>query len=379
MQQGRPPPAMTAEFLSAILEWVGDPVFVKDRDFRFVLVNQAFCSLAGRPRDELLGRTDFDLFPKDEAEAFRARDERVFASGEPDQVEETITAIGPRRTIATTKAPLRDEHGQVAFLVGVIHDISRLKQAEESLRQTKEGLERRVEERTAELSAAQDELVRKERFALLGQLAAGLAHQIRNPLASITNAGYLLQRALDSREEPDLSQPLEIILEEAWKADRIISGLLDHARVRSPERQRCRVLSLLDQVLAAHPPPDSVTVQQETTEVPDVSVDVGQTREALGNLVRNALDAMPKGGTLTLQAAAEPGCVVVAVTDTGPGIPVAQQRQLFRPLSTTKPHGLGLGLTTARMLLENQGATIAYVGIPGGGARFEVRLPLATD
>ena len=106
MQQGRPPPAMTAEFLSAILEWVGDPVFVKDRDYRFVLVNQAFCSLTGRPRGELLGRTDFDLFPKDEAEAFRARDERVFASGQPDQVEETITGMGPRRTVATTKAPL---------------------------------------------------------------------------------------------------------------------------------------------------------------------------------------------------------------------------------------------------------------------------------
>lgn len=369
---------MGAEFLGAIVELVAHPIFVKDRQFRFVLLNRAFCEMAGRPRAELLGKTDYDVFPKQEADWFRARDEELFGSGRTvDVAEESITGTsGDRRVIATTKVPLRDGAGQITHLVGIIHDITRLKRAEEGLRQANEELEQRVQERTAALAAAQEELVRKERLALLGQLAGGLAHQIRNPLAAITNAGYLMQKAPGAANDPEIAQSVGIVIEEAWKANRIITGLLDHARVRAADRDSCKATQLVEQALAAYPPPDSVEIVRNYEQVPPVHVDPNQVREALQNLVRNALDAMPKGGALTVEVRREGKMVVVAVADTGPGIAPETQRTLFRPLVTTKPQGLGLGLITARMLVENQGGTIAFVGSEKG-ARFEVQLPLA--
>jgi PAS domain S-box-containing protein len=370
---------MGAEFLAAIVELIAHPIFVKDRQFRFVLLNRAFCEMVGYPREKLLGQTDYDFFPRAESDFFRAKDAEMFASGVTVAVdEESITdAVGTRHVLATTKVPLRDRSGAVTHLVGIIHDISRIKIAEEALRQANERLELRVLERTAALAAAQEELVRKERLALLGQLAGGLAHQIRNPLASITNASYLMQKELNNRDAPELRQPLEIIVEEAWKANRIITGLLDHARERAPHRQTCQVASLVEQALATHPAPDSVTVVRLLDELPPVSADPNQVREALGNLVRNALDAMPDGGTLTLEANQDGKAVVVAVCDTGPGIRPEQERDLFRPLVTTKPQGLGLGLITARMLVENQGGKLSLAKGKGPGARFEVRLPVS--
>jgi PAS domain S-box-containing protein len=364
-----------AGFLAAIVEAVAHPIFVKDRQFRFVVVNRALCEMVGHAREAMLGKTDYDFFPKVESDIFRARDIEMFERGEPVVVdEEGITDVrGGRHVLATTKVPLRDEKGAVTHVVGIIHDISRLKAAEEALRQANERLEQRVQERSAELALAQEELVRKERLALVGQLAGSLAHQIRNPLASITNAGYLMQKALGDRGASDLRQPLEIILEEAWKANRIITGLVDHARVRAPDRQSCKVASLVEQALLAHPAPDSVEIVRDLGEVPPVSVDPNQMREALANLVKNALDAMPQGGTLTLSARRDGEQVLLAVQDTGPGISAELQRTLFRPLVTTKAQGLGLGLTTARMLVENQAGTITFVDAPGG-ARFEVRL-----
>ncbi|HEY3451065.1 MAG TPA: ATP-binding protein [Myxococcales bacterium] len=369
---------MGPDFLGAIFELVAHPIFVKDRQFRWVLFNRAFCEMVGRSRDVLLGKTDYDFFPRQEADWFRARDEQMFASGATvDVAEEFITdASGARHTIATTKAPLRNAAGEVTHLVGIIHDITRLKTAEEALRQVNDQLEKRVQERTAALAAAQEELVRKERLALLGQLAGGLAHQIRNPLAAITNAGYLMQKSPGAQNDAELKQSVSIVIEEAWKANRIITGLLDHARVRAADREICKITQLLDQAVAAHSPPDSVEIVRSIEAVPLVHVDPNQVREALQNLVRNALDAMPQGGTLTLETRREGKMVVVAVADTGPGIPPEQQRTLFRPLVTTKPQGLGLGLITARMLIENQGGNIAFVG-SGKGARFEVQLPVA--
>jgi len=370
-------PGMSAQLLGTILELVAHPVFVEDRRFRWVLLNRAFCELVGYPREALLSKTVHDCFSREEAEWFGARDQELLSTGATVEAQGVVTdAQGLRHVISATKAPLRGPSGEVTHLVGVVQDITALKAAEEALRQANEKLGKRALEPTVALDAAQEELVCKERLALLGQLVGGLAHQIRNPLAAITNAGYLLKKALGSREEPELRQALEIVVEEAWKANRIITGLLDHARVQAAARETCQITEVLDQALAAHPAPDSIRIVRAIESVPPAYVDPHQVREALGNLLRNAIEAMPKGGTLRLEVRREGKKVVVAVGDTGPGIPPEQQRTLFRPLVSTKPQGLGMGLITARMLVENQGGKIVFVD-SGPGARFEVQLPAA--
>jgi PAS domain S-box-containing protein len=337
--------------------------------------------MAGFPRAEMLGKTDHDFFPKSEADYFRQKDLEVLESGAEVVIEqEPITdASGHKHVLATTKVPLFGRAGDVTHVVGVIHDITRLKAAEEALRLANEQLEQRVRERTAELESAQHELVRKERLAVLGQLAGGLAHQIRNPLGSIANATSILKAQLKSSSIPDDAlRAIGVIDEETWRANRIITDLLDFARVRPAQPARVNVGELLDMVVAAERIPGGIEVSIEADGVPAVAIDLGQVRDALENLVRNAAEAMPSGGRMAIHAHADGRWVVLRIADTGPGILPAVQPRLFEPLVTSKPYGMGLGLPTARALIENQGGSVRAVPSPLG-ACFEVRLPVADD
>lgn len=369
---------MSYDFLAEIIERVAHPIFVKDREFRWVLLNQAFCDMVGYTSEALLGRTDYDFFPAPQADFFRHKDLEMFTTGAQVTIDqEPITdADGQLHTLATTKVPLRDALGEVTHLVGIIHDITRLKAAEDALREANEQLEQRVLQRTIELETAQEELVRKERLAALGQLAGGLAHQIRNPLGSIANAAYVLKRAVGEAPAAAVSSSVEIILEETWRANRLISDLLDYARVRAPNQQPIALRELLESVIVAHGVPHRIRVAVHAPDRPLISADEEQLRGALDNLMRNAVEAMPVGGTLRFDARPEGTKMRLAVSDTGSGIAPEVRGKLFEPLITSKPLGRGLGLTTARALIENQGGTLDCEAVPTG-ACFVVMLPLA--
>ncbi len=378
---GRDPSGFPAELLDAVLRLIGDPIFVKDRRHAWVWINDAFCALVGHPREALLGKTDHDFFPAEQADFFHRKDREVFDGREPVTIEEEpITdARGCVHILATTKAPLLSASGEVTHLVGVIHDISRLKSVEEDLRLANEGLERRVEERARELREAQTALLRKERLVALGQLSGGLAHQIRTPLAAINNAAAVLRQKLAGVGDADARRALEIISEEVWEANRIITDLLDFARVRPPSRARVGAVALIEGALAAARSAGSVSVICEVPADLDVVVDERQTRDALGNIIRNALEAMGERGTLTVRAAAAPPFARITIEDTGPGLSGEAAQHLFEPLVTSKELGLGLGLTTAKALIENQGGQLRLASSKGPGARFEIRVPLAGD
>ncbi len=369
---------MSYDFLAEIIERVAHPIFVKDREFRWVLLNQAFCDMVGYTSEALLGRTDYDFFPAPQADFFRHKDLEMFTTGAQVTIDqEPITdADGQLHTLATTKVPLRDALGEVTHLVGIIHDITRLKAAEDALREANEQLEQRVLQRTIELETAQEELVRKERLAALGQLAGGLAHQIRNPLGSIANAAYVLKRAVGEAPAAAVSSSVEIILEETWRANRLISDLLDYARVRAPNQQPIALRELLESVIVAHGVPHRIRVAVHAPDRPLISADEEQLRGALDNLMRNAVEAMPVGGTLRFDARPEGTKMRLAVSDTGSGIAPEVRGKLFEPLITSKPLGRGLGLTTARALIENQGGTLDCEAV-ATGACFVVMLPLA--
>ena len=368
--------AMDREFLENIIDHIAHPIFVKDRSCAWVMLNRAFCDLVGYPRAGMLGKSDYDFFPQEEAEWFRKWDLEMFTTGKTVDVEERITdANGRRHVLWTTKVPMRAADGQT-YLVGIFKEITRLKEAEEALRLANEQLDLRVHERTAELEDAQHKLVRRERLAVLGRLAGGVAHQIRNPLAAINNAAYILQRELGAETRDDVASSLEVIHEEVRRANQLIVDLIDYARVRAPVRRPVTVGYVVEQALGSLAIPAGIKVVSEFPELTLV-VDPDQTQSALCNLIRNAIDAMPDGGTLTLAARAEHDYVVVTITDTGHGIPEAIRERLFEPLVTTKAYGLGLGLVTARTLIEAQGGTITGESLPGGGARFEMRLPAA--
>lgn len=365
------------ELFAQIIEQLPHAMFVKDRDYRYVLVNSALVRVAGYPAAAMIGKTDYDFLPKDVADFYREKDLAVFSSEAGVNVAEEVLTDGDgvRRIFSTRKVPLRAADGTITHLIGVLTDITRLKTVEEDLRVSAEMLERRVAERTQALAQAQEDLVRKERLAVLGQLAGGLAHQIRNPLGAIRNAAYILQRRVHE-EDPDVAKAIAIIHDEVQRANQIITDLLDYARVRVATRRAMSVGDVVDQALVAQSVPPTVTIVRRIEGLPAVAVDSEQVQGALFNVIRNAIEAMPDGGTVTIDAESNSDSVVVRIADTGIGIPPEVQNRLFEPLITTKPLGLGLGLVTARTLIEGQGGTLTFVHADRG-ACFEVSLPRA--
>jgi signal transduction histidine kinase len=233
-----------------------------------------------------------------------------------------------------------------------------------------------AELRTAELAAAQAELVRSERSALLGQLAGGLAHQIRNPLAAIMNATFILARHLPPGTHTNVDGSIEIVRDEIRHANRIITALLDFARVRALSRQPTCIEELVEDVLATPSISETIRVERSLMQRTVLDVDVDQLREAVLNIVRNALEAMPDGGTLGVRIDLGDRELALSITDTGVGIASEVRAHLFEPLRSTKPLGVGLGLVKARTIVEAHGGRVVHVPVPVG-ARFEIRLPMA--
>jgi PAS domain S-box-containing protein len=363
----------------AILDNIPDIAWLKDEVGRFLLVNQRFASAGGKGAPEdIVGLTDNDLWPRELAGRYRADDEEIMRTRTQKRVEEPfVDADGRTLWLETVKTCIVDDQGKVIGTTGIARDITERKRAEEDMRSTKDELEQRVLERTAELAEAQEHLVRQERLAVLGQLAGGVAHQIRNPLAAIMNATYVLRRHLSPDQHQNVDDAIRIIHDEVRHANIIITGLLDYARVRTPDRHPASIVDLLERILTSDWMPQNIRVARRFPTQDSIirDVDADQLQGAIANLVRNAVDAMPDGGELAMALETTDTEIVISVTDTGPGISQQLRAHLFEPLHSTKPMGIGLGLVTARRFIEAHGGTITCIDVPKG-ACFEIRLPV---
>jgi len=234
-----------------------------------------------------------------------------------------------------------------------------------------------LEEKTRELETAQEELVRKERLAILGQLAGGVSHELRNPLGVMKNSVYYLKMVLP--EDERVRKHLGIMEREVTTATRIVSDLLDFARAKPPSQAPTDLSEVVREVLDRTPLAENVeVVARLAPDLPPVAVDALQVQQVLGNLITNGAQAMPEGGTLTIETARAEGGARVAVSDTGVGIAPENLEKIFQPLFTTKAKGIGLGLAVAKGLAEANGGTIRVESAPGRGSRFLVVFPQKT-
>jgi signal transduction histidine kinase len=266
-------------------------------------------------------------------------------------------------------SPAHDELDALALALNVL--VGELSYAALKLERAKHD----AEMRSAELAAAQRDLLSKERLAALGQLAGGVAHQIRNPLGAIMNATSVLKRHLPPERHPHVDDAMRVINEEIRHADAIIRGLLDYARTRAVVRRPTSVVQLIELALSGGWVPPAITVELVSDDdIPLLHVDRDQIREVFVNLARNAVEAMPHGGSLRFEVRAAEESVDVAVSDTGLGILPEVAPHLFEPLRSSKPTGVGLGLVTARAFVEAHGGHLVLVSA-AQGACFEVRLP----
>ena len=243
----------------------------------------------------------------------------------------------------------------------LVREIAELKQAEEALRR------------------AQEDLVRQEKLAILGQMSGSVGHELRNPLGVMSNAVYFL-KAVHADADETTKEYLDIIGAEIAHSQRIITDLLDFARTTPPRRVAVAAGELVRQSLERCGIPENVTVEV-AVEVPEelsmLNVDPLQMGQVLTNFITNGVQAMPDGGSLQLATRLVSGNEMeISVTDTGDGITPENRKKLFQPLFTTKPKGIGLGLVVCKNLVEANGGRIEVESEQGKGTTFAVLLPV---
>ena len=236
----------------------------------------------------------------------------------------------------------------------------------------------RLAARERELRAQGEALVRSERLAAIGRIAAQITHEIRNPLSSISlNAEELGERAPAARELCDA------IVREVDRLTAITEEYLRYARLPRPQLQRADLNETARELLEfVRPELEAAGVKLTLSlspELPRVMADVAQLRQLLLNLVRNAREAMSGGGALTVATRGGEGNIVIEVRDTGHGIPAERLKRIFDPFFTTKERGTGLGLAMAQEIAQEHGGQLTCESAPGAGTRFALRLPVAVE
>ncbi|MCX7599626.1 MAG: PAS domain S-box protein [Armatimonadetes bacterium] len=267
-----------------------------------------------------------------------------------------------------TGQPIRDDH--VALLTALANHAA--------LAIDRAQAHERERQRAEELARTQEELVRSNQLAAIGQMSAIVAHEIRNPLATIGGFALILQRTPDDPER--VKRNARIIREEVERLERILEELLEFSRPRQLMLEPVAPGDLLH-TLADHfkndPQAARVEVQVEAEDnLPQIMIDKALMKQALTNLMRNAVEAMPTGGRLTLRARAWNGGVAIDVEDTGMGIPPDKIDSIFDPFVTTKPTGTGLGLALSQAIVQQHGARLSVHSKVGEGSTFTIEFPI---
>jgi signal transduction histidine kinase len=242
-----------------------------------------------------------------------------------------------------------------------------------------------VDERTAELAAsvreleaAQARLVQQERLAAIGQIAAAVGHELRNPLGVLTNAIYLIRMGVPEADRERMGRHLDVAEREIAASVVIVESLLDFARDRPPVAEPVELAGLVDEALEVAPPPAGVVVERVGLDAaPAAMADRLQLRQVLLNLLTNAYQAIEGEGRVKVAASVRRSRVLIRVSDTGTGMDEETQRQVFDPFFTRRVKGIGLGLAVTKRIVDAHGGAISAVSAPGAGTTFTVELPLA--
>ena len=276
--------------------------------------------------------------------------------------------------------------GELGLLATSFNDMTRsLRTTKHQLDALMHDLERQVEERTAALKSAQDQLVRSEKLSSLGKLSASIAHEINNPLAGILTFAKLIVRTLeqgapDEATRKALVKHLLLVQRETERCSAIVRNLLDFARERPLAVKEVNVNHVIDeavQLLGNQIQIQNVTLEKRLGPVPLVDADYGQLRQACVNVIMNACEAMSRGGKLAIDTGVIEGgkWVELAFQDNGPGIPPDHLTKIFDPFFTTKEKGTGLGLSVVYGIVERHGGKIDLKTEVGKGTRIGIRLP----
>ncbi len=351
----------TKNFLESIVERAGDAISVVDLEGRILYWDEGAEQIYGFKKEEAIGRnlSDF-LYPREKT--LREAEEKLMEEimgrvrkGEvvPNVEVKRMTKDGKEIITSMTISPLRDAEGKMIGASRICKDITQMKKVEERLLLT-------------------------ERLTSLGELSAGVAHELRNPLAGIKiNTQVLLRK----KDLPEMERKLlESSLEGIGKIQKIVDDMLHFAKPKAAHFKEEKINEVVESSLAIFQnklKKGNISLMvQKSEDLPNVWIDAHQIQQVLFNLMLNAIQAMEKGGSLTIRTfLGNGGGIGIEVKDTGVGIPKSHLKKIFDPFFTTKSDGTGLGLSISLKILENHDATLEVESEEGKGSSFTIHLP----
>ncbi len=370
-------PQIQAAVLAAILENAVDAIINITPRGLVDSVNPAAEQMFGFSSAELLGKNIKILMPSPYQEEHDGYLENYLASGIRKIIGIGREVLGQRKDgstfpmhLAVSEIKVGDRH----LFTGIVRDISDLKQAEKELAEANEQLEARVKQRNAELRAAQADLVRSEKFATLGKVSGGIAHEIRNPLNAVKTSAYYLLNAKSPTDEK-VREHLERIDRQVSLIDNVVTALSDVAKLPETYVKPTNLALVLRSAVGSVGLPDNISVElQFPADLPDVMADENQIVIAFKNLIRNARDAMPNGGQLKIDSTVNSDSVSFHISDNGIGISAEHLEKILEPLFTTKARGMGLGLSISRAIVEKNKGQLSVESELGKGSCFTITL-----
>ena len=400
--------ATERHLLRVLIDNLPDLIFLKDAEGRYLLDNAAHLRFLGASEfSEVNGRTIFDFYPEPVARALHEEDMNIIRTGQPLlNREQQVGDLGGRHHwMLSSKIPWLDDEGKVVGLVGISRDITLQKRAEGRLRQANEDLEARrtdlmaavkdLQEAHHDLRSVQLQLVEAEKMKSIGRLAAGVAHEVKNPLAILSMGLELLSSLPPADENTPLI--LQEMADAVSRADGVIRDLLDFSAPKQLDVRRASLNVVVNQSLRlvrGEMQGGCQILRDLQEDLPMLALDTTKISQVFVNLFTNALHAMEGGGTLSVRTCAQQltsvgtnvgdhrtesfrvgeTIVVCAIDDTGPGIPEDKLGKVFEPFFTTKPtgQGNGLGLSVVKTIIDLHGATIDLCNRPEGGVRVTI-------
>jgi two-component system sensor histidine kinase HydH len=334
-----------------IVESMPNGLITLDKDERVVTINSLAAKILGLNGTEVTGRRMSDVM-------HRCDLRQTFLPARDYYERRVQCHLNDGRVVplSTTTSRLVNESGEVLGKVILIRDLTEMQELEERVR-------------------------RSERLASLGKMAAGIAHEVRNPLSSIRGfAKYFRKKFQPQSEEAGFA---EMMVKEVDRLNRVVEGLLNFARPKKLNKASTDLREIVSHALKLIEPEASSKEIQIVNKVPGraqrILADVDLLTQALMNLLINALEAMDRGGQLTVELVQEPGQTILRVSDTGRGIPESEVSKIFDPFFTSKKDGTGLGLAIVHRIIEDHGGTIRVKSQPGKGTTFEILLPQGNE
>jgi signal transduction histidine kinase len=266
--------------------------------------------------------------------------------------------------------------GRLTGFIGLYKDISERVQLETELKEYSEHLEELVEKKTEQLKETQKKLLAAERLAAIGELAGMVGHDLRNPLTGIAGAAYYIKADSNSKLDKESKEMIAVIEEDIQRSNKIINDLLEYSSEIDLDYSETTPRSLLNATLPLIEIPKNIQLNNLTRNTPSLEVDVEKIERIFINIIKNAVEAMPKGGKLTIRSKKSSGNVEFSFQDTGEGMASCVLDKIWAPLFTTKAKGMGFGLPISKRLAEAHGGNISVRSAICKGSTFKVTIPI---